>query len=288
MTFFSAACRLILLWSLCLLPAAHAMEPADLLIRAETLGTPIPLMSLEVPGLNVEKAYQIQTAYARKQLVFHPLAGFKAGLTTAPARKRFNLKAPVAGVLFESGAIKASGTIRIDRRRFLRLMIETEIGLVIGSPVKDPLPDTAALKAAVKAVLPVIELPDPGYADYQKLRGTDIIAANVSARQFIRGKAIPFNTTGQDIMGRDNLDLNRVAVTLYLDKEPVNQGKGSDAMGDQWEAALWLVNKMIGLGWQPGPGHILVTGALGRMRPAMPGDYRADFGGLGMIRFRVY
>jgi len=38
------------------------------------------------------------------------------------------------------------------------------------------------------------------------------------------------------------------------------RGRGEDAMGDQWKAALWLVNGLIERDWRMGYVHILIAG----------------------------
>jgi 2-keto-4-pentenoate hydratase len=177
--------------------------------------------------------------------------------------------------LFESGKIVGDATI--DKSRFHQLMLETEIGFVIGESITQPLKGVAELQEKIQAVMPVIELPDLGFADMKQLKGVDIIAANVAAKQFIVGQQ----------RAVEGLDLNAVTVSLLLDGQEVNSGKGTDALGDQWQAALWLVNTMVDQGWALNPGHIVITGALGKMLPGKPGKYVADYGSFGKITFEI-
>lgn len=109
------------------------------------------------------------------------------------------------------------------------------------------------------------------------LGGSVCFAANVSAKQFILGEE---QTAG-------DMDLNNLEVKLSLDGLVVNTGRGSDAMGDQWEAALWLINTSLEQGWDLKPGQVVITGALGKMIPGKPGKYEADLGGLGRLRFTI-
>ena len=44
---------------------------------------------------------------------------------------------------------------------------------------------------------------------------------------------------------------------------------------------------MIEQGWTIEPGHILLTGALGKMVPGKTGKYIADYGPLGKIAFEI-
>ncbi len=60
----------------------------------------------------------------------------------------------------------------------------------------------------------------------KELPAIDIIAANVSAKKFILGTPKPIN----------NFDPNAITVTLSLNEIEINQGKGINVLGDQWEA----------------------------------------------------
>jgi len=67
----------------------------------------------------------------------------------------------------------------------------------------------------------------------------------------------------------------------------MNTGEGRDALGNQWETALWLVNTLIENGWTLAVGQFFITGALGQMIPCQVGNYQTDFGKLGRISFSV-
>ena len=248
---------------------------ADLLVRAHRQNQPIPLLSQRHTGLDVKTAYAVQKAYVQRRLANDRIVGFKLGLTSTAGQKRFGLKAPAAGVLLASG--KRTGSPVIDRKAFGKLMIETEIGYVVRERIDRPIADVASLKQKMQAVMPVIELPDLGFADMKALKGVDIIAANVGAAQFVLGR--------QRQMGA--LDPNAVAVSLSVNGEEINRGKGSDSLGDQWLAAMRLVNTMIGQGWTIEPGHVLITGAMGKMLPGRDGRYVAEFRDLGQVRFEI-
>jgi 2-keto-4-pentenoate hydratase len=248
---------------------------AEILIKAHNENQKIPVLSIQYPELDVETAYMVQNAYVEQRLTKDSIAGFKGGLTTEVSWKRFGLNGPAAGVLFASG--KRNSNSIIDKTTFKTLMMEIEIGFVIGKTISHPLKDTAELKDHTWEVVPVIELPELGFTAMQKLKGPDIIAANIGAAQFIVGEK-------QEIK---NLDLNALQVTLKRNGEVINRGKGADALAGQWEAALWLVNTMIKQGWKIDPGHMIITGALGRMLPGKPGNYTADYGSLGTITFKI-
>ena len=250
-------------------------ELADLLSAADATDQAIPVLSARAPDLDVAAAYRVQRAYVRRRLADDQIAGFKAGLTSQASQRRFGVTSPAAGVLLASGRRRTAAEIKASR--FHLLMIETEIGFVVGERIAEPLEDVSALRERLRGVVPAIELPDLGFADMKKLKGVDIIAANVSAAEFIVG----------DERSLEGLDPNQVAVTLTLDGKATGRGVGSDAMGDQWKAARWLVNTIVRHGWEIEPGAVLLTGALGKMLPGKPGTYSADFGALGTIAFEV-
>jgi 2-keto-4-pentenoate hydratase len=254
---------------------ADVDELAEILIKAESQNQPIPVLSSRYPELDIETAYEVQKAYVQKRLVNHKIAGFKAGLTSPEIQKKFGVEFPVAGVLFESGRKGDKAVIKTSD--FKALTIETEIGFIVGKPITNQIKDIPELRGYIRAIMPVIELPDLGYEDLKKLKAVDIIASNVSAAQFIVGEE----------KGLNALNLNDLTITLSLDGQVVNQGKGADTLGDQWEAAIWLVNFVINQGWKLEPGLILITGAMGKMLPGTPGNYVADYGSLGKIRFEI-
>ncbi|MBA3009342.1 MAG: fumarylacetoacetate hydrolase family protein [Proteobacteria bacterium] len=262
-------------WLLFQAVLADDAQFAKILLKAEAQGEPIPVLSLLYPKMDVALAYGIQKAYVEQKQATTKIVGFKAGLTSDAGQKRFGLTAPVTGVLFGSGRL--TGPAVVDSTRFGRAMIETEIGFVMGQRLTLPLADVAELKACVIALMPVIELPDLGFARMEDLKGVDIIAANVSARNFVVGSQHP----------QDQIDPDKVVVTLSLDGETIHGGKGSDVLGNQWETAFWLVNQTLAQGWSLEPGQVIITGAMGPMIPGKPGKYVADYGVLGNIFFEI-
>ncbi len=243
--------------------------------KAHVNNKPLPVFSTMMPELTVLSAYEVQVSYVKKRLLSDEITGFKAGLTNERSQNRFRVTMPVSGVLFASGLRDAK--ISIDRQHSNQLMIETEIGFVVGKAIEKQLPDISKLKKRIRAIAGAIELPDLGFEDMSKLQGVDIITGNVSAYAYILGKA----------KDRNKINLSDVSLLLSREGEIINSGSGSDLLGDPWEAALWLVNNIVSQGWSIQPGHILLAGAMGKMLLAKPGNYVADFGELGRITFTI-
>lgn len=215
--------------------------------------------------LTIDAAYRVQTRSVRKQLQGASPAGFKAGLTSAPAQARFKANDAVAGVLFEQGALPSASTVSLHEMRGLH--IEVEIAMRIGRAIDQPLADIAALHAHIDGIGPAIELPNLDYTQPPTLDAIDIVATNVAAAKYIVGAfAAP----------RER-DPNSTQVRLVCNDQEMFTGQGTDSLGDQWRAALFLVNKMVEQGWKLEPGHILLTGSLGRMLPGTTGHCVASY-----------
>ena len=215
--------------------------------------------------LTIDSAYRVQTRSVRTKLDGASPAGFKAGLTSAPAQARYKSNSAVAGVLFEEGTRKSADTMRLSELRGLH--IEVEVAMRVGTAIDKPLANIDELRAHIDGIAPAIELPNLHFAQPQSVTAVDIIANNVAAANFIVG----------DFVSPQQRDPNSVAVRLSCNDKEMLTGTGRDALGDQWQAALWLVNKMLEQGWKAQPGQILLTGALGRAVPATPGRCVASY-----------
>jgi len=275
---FAGAMLLLVLLSGCA-PAADVESMAAQVYQAAVEKRPFPVLTVDNPGMTEADSYAVQKLYSEKLLAGKRPAGFKAGLTTEATMKRFGSDVPFAAVLFPDGYMDGSSAAPVVKRSgFGTLMIESEIGFVLGEGVSAPLKDIDELKGKIAFLAPAIELPDLSFTDMKALRGIDINAAAISSRAFILGKPVP---------KEEAPDINGLVPVLALDGTEVNRGTGSDALEDQWKAALWLVNKMVEEGWTMEKGDVLLTGALGNMIPGKPGKYEYDAGALGRISFTV-
>ncbi len=221
---------------------------------------------------DLESAYQLQ--YQLVQGVAFPVIGYKAGLTSEAGQKKFNVSEPVAGAIFQEG-------LAFDRHAYLlsnhtNLMLETEIGFILNQNITQ-LVTAEQLPAMIKSVVAVIELPDLRFENPDNISGHGLIVNNVASNKVLVGKPVDVNT----------LDINQITTELTHNGVPVIKGKATDAMGDQWQALAWLINRSLKTGYPVGEGNLLITGALGPMIPAKRGQYDADFGKLGKLAFSI-
>ncbi|MCR9296806.1 MAG: hypothetical protein NXI32_29205, partial [bacterium] len=62
---------------------------------------------------------------------------------------------------------------------------------------------------------------------------------------------------------------------------------GDTIDGGVWRHLIKVVNQLVDQGYSLHGGDWLIAGALGSVHAADPGNYTADFGGLGRIEFTV-
>jgi 2-keto-4-pentenoate hydratase len=242
----------------------------DAIVTALSRHEPLPHAHRIDETLTSADAYRVQRRAVKRMVRDAAPAGFKAGLTSAQSQARFNTHEPIAGVLVHEPAATPA-LLRLDALRGLH--IETEVALRVRAPIRQRLDSIASLRTHIDAVAPAIELPNLDYETPQAITALDIIATNAAAAYYIVG----------EFVAHAERDPNEVAATLICNGHELSRGTGRDALGDQWAAALWLVNTMIDTGWTIEPGQILLTGALGKMVPAPQGSCVADFGAWGRI-----
>lgn len=263
----------LLLW---VSPATADEKFADRLFHAFQNKQATPQISLVMPQLSEGDAYRIQQNYVKLRQQNDPISGFKAGLTSTAGQQKFNVSQSLSGALFNSGHLANGQTLSLKDSG--KLMLETEIGFILSKPINRPIENLQQLHDSIDSIAAVIELPDLGYVEPTKLTGTDLIASNVASHRYIVG--------GKKKLQSVN-NVNQLTTRLIHNNNQVFEGKATDALGDQWLALQWLINQLVQQGYELSAGNLLITGALGKMVAANPGDYVAEFGTLGQITFKV-
>ena len=213
-----------------------------------------------------ENAYKIQALLFQKLLEGNAVAGYKAGLTTAAQLERFKAPGPASAPLLKSGMMEiVDAKTPFTLKLFPGMMLEVEFAFKTAVPIESPVEDEEALKKLIESVHASIEVPQLYFADMSHLDFFDLVAAGVGSKNFIVGP--PHET---------QLDVDSMRVVLSRETV-VNEGKGTDVLGGQWKALLWLVNNVLAGGGHIEAGQYLLTGALGSMIPAQPGKYTATY-----------
>jgi len=254
---------------------------AENMYQASAQGLGLPHISKEVAEVTMTQSLVAQYLYVQKRLGFgDEIAGYKAGLTSQAGQKKFNVNGAISGVLFVQGNMRHTDELKLSEYR--KLMLEMEIGFILAEDIDRPINEIEILKEKVVSIMPVIEMPNLAFLDLKNITGQDIIASNAISNRYLLGEPVSLPLS---------FSLNTLNVSLEhtLDDQikVVNQGKGNDALNDQWKALLWLVNERLESGYHLRKGQFLITGALGKMIPANVGSYQANFEQLGMISFKI-
>ena len=259
------------------------IELAKRLAKAHLAGNALPQLSAIRPDATLADAYDMQKRFVDKVAKTHKgIAGYKGAVAGEAGQKALKLNGPLSAVLFRDGWLEAAAKPAIRLAKFPRTKIETEVGFIIGKAIIRPINDIDALKAHVEAIVPVIELPAGKLEPTQPMVALDLAAANVLSANYIVGRRNPVAKVNP------NRATIRLARRLAKGDEEKNKTTGAAAHRGQWQNLLHQVNHALGQGREIQPGHLILTGALGKIAPAEPGDWTADFGELGKIEFSIH
>jgi 2-keto-4-pentenoate hydratase len=222
------------------------------------------------PSFTPDDAYDLQESFVTR--FEDEFAGYKLALTWG---KGLNAKEPVYGRLFRSMLRENKGSIYLSD--FVKPMLELEIAYIFGADVSYPV-TPEDLQAAVAKVAPAVELPDVLFKDLADLDWKDLIALDVAPRRVIIG----------EVMDPDEVDVNTIAVAAVHKGQIVAEGVATNNMwDDQWDALLFLIEKLHSRGYQIQAGDFVITGAMNSLTFIERGKYQVDYGELGTIKFKV-
>lgn len=255
-------------------PPAAVTDAAEALAEAARSGIPCPpVRGLFAVG-DVASAYAVQRRTIESRLTGdRRIVGRKIGLTSSAVQRQLGVDRPDFGALLSDMAVPDGGTVPADR--LLQPKVEAEVALVLGADLPHPQSTAADVIRAVDFALPALEIVDSRIADWD-ISLVDTIADNASSGLFVLGGA-PVPLTAVDLRG--------VRMTMTRAGEKVSEGSGADCLDGPLNAAVWLASTLAGMGDPLRAGDIVLTGALGPMAVAAPGDtFEARISGLGSVR----
>jgi 2-keto-4-pentenoate hydratase len=264
------------LLSACATPPVTDDPYVEGFIAAEDAARPFAPITDSRPAATLAEAYQAQAQIiAAHRAKGDRVVGYRGGLMSQASMAGRGVTAPLVGVMFASGRVRTGG--RIPLCGYRKATLELKLGFVFRDAVRSPPADAAQVAKAVAAVTPVVDLPDIGYRNPDKYGAADMVAANITAARYVTGGA--HAPTG--------FDLNGLKVSLTRDGEPVTSGFGRQSLDDQWQSLLAVTRQVLATGRTIRPGDMVMTGRMGERPWLTPGDYRADYGPLGVVAFRV-
>jgi 2-keto-4-pentenoate hydratase len=201
------------------------------------------------------------------------LVGRKIGLTSKAVQDQLGVDQPDYGMLFADMEI-ADGS-EIDFASLQQPRVEAEIAFRLDENLNSPNLTISDVVGAIEYAVPAIEVACSRIEGWN-IKVVDTIADNASAGVFV---------LGTQPVKLDAFDHRLCGMVLEHRGEPVSVGAGAACLGNPLNAVLWLARKMVEVGSPLLAGDIVMSGALGPMVPAKPGEvYEARISGLGSVR----
>jgi len=249
---------------------------AQSLRQAEAGRVPISPIAPLLPERSLDAAYAVQEANTRAALAAgRRLVGRKIGLTSVAVQRQLGVDQPDYGMLFADMEVQDGDTIPAGT--LLQPKVEAEIAFVIGASLPRTDPTSTEILDAIEWVVPALEIVDSRIADW-KISIHDTIADNASSGRYVLGGP------AQRI---DGLDLRLAGMVLERNGDPTSFGAGMACLGHPLHAVRWLASVMAKRGHPLAAGDIVLSGALGPMVAASPGDrFTAHVNGLGSVSVR--
>lgn len=225
---------------------------------------------------SIDDAYAVQETNTQRWLdAGRRLVGRKVGLTSAAVQRQMGVGQPDYGMLFADMAVDLGA--EIEWGRLLQPKAEAEIAFVLGDDLPHADTTTAEMIAAIDFALPAIEVVDSRIADW-KISILDTIADNASSGLYVLGsRPVPIT------------DFDPIMCGMVMERagEPVSVGAGIACLGSPISAAAWLARTMAAAGRPLQAGDTILSGALGPMVAAQPGDvFEVRINGLGSVSAR--
>ncbi|TWV53882.1 2-keto-4-pentenoate hydratase [Streptomyces misionensis] len=257
-------------------------SPSDIAAAAERIaealasGVPCAPVRDLIGRDDLAAAYAVQDRLTERRLAAGAaVVGRKIGLTSEAVQRQLGVDRPDFGFLFDDMAYAEGDTIPFGE--VLQPRAEAEIAFVLGADLADGALTREQVAAAIAYAVPALEICGSRIAGWDISFG-DTVADNASAGAYV---------LGEQRLGLDAFDPVAVAMTMTVNGEEVSTGSGADCLGDPVEAVVWLARTARELGEPLRAGQVVLSGALGPMRPVAAGDtVTATLSGLGAVTVR--
>nr|WP_275407027.1 fumarylacetoacetate hydrolase family protein [Actinomadura bangladeshensis] len=152
---------------------------------------------------------------------------------------------------------------------------EAEVALVLEHDLTHERHTVADVIRATAFALPAIEVVGSRVRDWD-ITLADTVADNASSGMYALGN--------RPVLLKD-VDLRLCGMVMERRGEQVSTGNGAACLGHPLNAALWLADTLVRVGRPLRAGDTVLTGALGPVVPAAPGEvFEARIDGLGDVR----
>lgn len=187
-------------------------------------------------------------------------------------QQQLGVDQPDFGVLFDDMEYAEGSAVPAEA--VLQPKVEAEIAFVLKSDLADGPLDEEQVRGAIDYAVAAVEICGSRVADWDISFG-DTVADNASAGGYVLGaNRVPL-TAFEPVAAE---------MTMAIDGETVSTGTGAACLGDPIKAVVWLAHQAREFGAPLRAGQIILSGALGPMRPVLPGVVvHATVTGLGTV-----
>jgi len=258
------------------LPVDAVHEAAVRLSNAAVAGVACAPVRDLIDAGDVDKAYAVQQHLTRERVAAGAtIIGRKIGLTSPAVQVQLGVDQPDFGVLFDDMLYRNGDTVPFHV--VLQPRVEAEVAFVLGQDLSDGDLDLDQICEAVDYAVAAIEICGSRIADWD-ISLADTVADNASAGVFV---------LGAERRVLEDFEPRTVAMTMAVTGQDDSTGTGEACLGDPLIALQWLARQAHGVGDPLRAGQIVLSGALGPMRPVAPGAVvSARITGLGDISVR--
>ncbi len=257
----------------------HPMQQiANKYLQAWTTDKPLPALSKLNPDITLDEAYDIQRAWVIQSKGYSGIGGVKGGVVTPSSLELFGIDKPLGGILRASGTIDGAEEVTLRLSEYVDMVLETEIGFVVGKTIDQELQTVEEFKEYVNGIIPVMEIASGAWDQPEgDPIAIDFAAINLKAHSIIKGKPVDPST----------IDPKAVKIVFSKDDEALHEAVGSDCWEGPWETGLFMAQFAHRQGIKLEPGQIIICGALGSVHPGAVGKYLMDTGDLGKVQFTI-
>ncbi|GAB2868586.1 2-keto-4-pentenoate hydratase [Nocardioides pacificus] len=246
---------------------------ADRLIAALTDREPCEPVRDLIGSDDVAAAYRVQEQLTAARLAGGArIVGRKIGATSEAVQTQLGVDQPDFGVLFDDMDCSADGVVPMDR--LLQPKAEAEVAFVLSQDLAEGPLDVAQVRGAVEYAVVALEIVDSRIGNWNISFG-DTVADNASSGLYV---------LGSERQTLDEVEPVEVEMSMSIDGEIVSTGNGAACLGDPLNALSWLARMARDHGEPLRAGQVILSGALGPMRPVEPGAIvTAVISGLGSV-----
>jgi 2-keto-4-pentenoate hydratase len=253
---------------------AEIAADATRLIEAADSGVPCaPVRSL-IGREDAAAAYAVQEQItARRVQNGATVIGRKIGLTSEVVQKQLGVDQPDFGVLFEDMAHRNGDTVPFAG--VLQPRVEAEVAFVLRSGLAQGPLDYEQVQDAIDYAVAALEICSSRVEGCWDISFGDTVADDASAGAFV---------LSSDRYSLEQVAPKNVAMEMMIDGAVVSAGTGAACLGDTVQSVVWLAQQAREFGEPMRAGPVILSGALGAMRPVTPGaEVVATITGLGSV-----